>query len=487
MGEKFAANPVTGTGSLSIPISVSPGRAGFGPQLSLGYDSAAGNGPFGFGWSLSIPAITRKTDKGLPRYHDADESDVFLLSGAEDLVPLLDPNGARAEDTTTAPGYTIQRYRPRIEGLFARIERWTRRSGDERDGEVHWRSISRDNVQTMYGRDENSRIADPTDPHRRIFTWLICETRDDRGNAIVYEYKPEDGAGIDLTRAHERNRGVRNDPRREVNRYIKRIRYGNRTSLLDDTGQRPRLLTDPPQDRLQNIGWMFEAVFDYGEHPEEAPTPRDSGEWICRADPFSSYRAGFEVRASRLCRRVLMFHHFGSEAGVGNDCLVRSTDFTYSDTRASTDARNPVYTFLLAATQTGYKRNGGRGYLKRSLPPVEFEYTRAGRGRIGAGRRYRKASRTCPLGWTAPPISGPTYTARAFLALSPNRGAPGFTSGISARSMRPRTTRREVCKPRTSLPGSRRPSWLPACPTFHWPVGTRNSGTSPAMASWTWW
>jgi hypothetical protein len=35
IGEKFAANPVTGTGSLSVPIATSPGRSGFGPQLSL--------------------------------------------------------------------------------------------------------------------------------------------------------------------------------------------------------------------------------------------------------------------------------------------------------------------------------------------------------------------------------------------------------------------------------------------------------------------
>lgn len=81
MGEKFAANPVTGTGSMTVPIATSPGRSGFGPQLSLSYDSGAGNGSFGFGWSLSLPSITRKTDKGLPRYQDAVDSDVFILSG----------------------------------------------------------------------------------------------------------------------------------------------------------------------------------------------------------------------------------------------------------------------------------------------------------------------------------------------------------------------------------------------------------------------
>src|SRR5262249_53892001 len=88
MGEKFAANPVTGTGSMSVPIATSPGRSGFGSQLSLSYDSGAGNGPFGFGWSLTLPSITRKTDKGLPQYFDAEDSDVFILSGAEDLVPV---------------------------------------------------------------------------------------------------------------------------------------------------------------------------------------------------------------------------------------------------------------------------------------------------------------------------------------------------------------------------------------------------------------
>jgi len=367
IGEKFAANPVTGTGSLSVPIYTSPGRSGFGPQLSLSYDSGAGNGPFGFGWNLSLPSITRKTDKGLPQYRDAEESDVYILSGAEDLVPVLQSDGSRFEDTTTAPGYTIHRYRPRIEGLFARIERWTRQS----DGDVHWRSISKDNVLTLYGKDDNSRIFDPVDP-QRIFSWLICETRDDKGNTVIYKYKAEDGVGVDLGRAYERNRGDLDDTRRTANRYLKRIRYGNREPLLDKvTGQRPRQLT---AKQIDAADWMFEVVFDYGEHDADAPEPDDAGEWDYRDDPFSSYRAGFEVRTGRLCQRVLMFHHFAGEPGVGNDCLVRSTNFTYSHEQDPANARNPIYTFLRAVTQTGYRRQDG-GYLKRSLPPVEFEYS----------------------------------------------------------------------------------------------------------------
>ena len=368
IGEKFAANPVTGTGSMTVPIATSPGRSGFGPQLALSYDSGAGNGPFGFGWNLSLPAITRKTDKGLPQYRDATESDEFILSGAEDLVPLLNPDGDRFEDDTTVPDYSIHRYHPRIEGLFARIERWTRL----RDGDVHWRSISRDNILTLYGKDGNSRIADPANPNR-IFIWLICETRDDKGNAVLYEYKPEDGVGVVLTRAHERNRGDRDDPRRTANRYLKHIRYGNRAPLLNNDGKRPRFLIDV---QINNAGWMFEVVFDYGEHDDEAPAPDDSGQWTYRDDPFSVYRAGFEVRTTRLCQRVLLFHHIPDlpNGEEGYDGLVRSTDFTYSHEQDPGNDRNPIYTFLQTVTQTGYKREGD-DYLQRSLPPVEFEYT----------------------------------------------------------------------------------------------------------------
>jgi Salmonella virulence plasmid 65kDa B protein len=39
IGEKFGTNPVTGTASMTVPIPLSPGRSGFGPSLSLSYDS----------------------------------------------------------------------------------------------------------------------------------------------------------------------------------------------------------------------------------------------------------------------------------------------------------------------------------------------------------------------------------------------------------------------------------------------------------------
>jgi RHS repeat-associated protein len=367
MGEKFAANPVTGTGSLTIPIVASPGRSGFGPQLSLSYDSGAGNGPFGFGWNLPLPAITRRTDRGLPRYQDASASDLFVLSGAEDLVPVLEQAGGtwRARSTRRelyGGSYRVDTYRPRIEGLFARIERW---SSSSDPGDVFWRSISKDNITTWYGRTEESRITDPSDP-ARTFSWLICESHDDKGNVIVYGYKAEDSQGISASALNERDR---TDLTRATNRYLKRIRYGNRRPYFPD-------LTLPEAVPLPDE-WLFELVLDYGEHDPDEPRPAvETRPWHLRNDPFSSYRAGFEVRTYRLCQRVLMFHHFREEADVGLDCLVRSTDLTYSYELDPSNADNPIFSFLLSATQNGYRRVPAGGYLRRSLPAVELEYSR---------------------------------------------------------------------------------------------------------------
>ncbi len=411
MGEKFAANPVTGTGSLSIPIFTSPGRSGFGPGLSLSYDSGSGNGPFGYGWSLSLPSITRKTDKGLPKYQDDIESDVFILSGAEDLVPVLEERGGQwvrkpmEPRTINGKTYRIDLYRPRIEGLFARIECWTSEAGN-----VHWRSISKDNILTIYGRDEKSRIADPSNKSR-IFSWLICESYDDKGNAIVYDYEGENEKGIELSQTNESNR------LRTANQYLKRIRYGNRKPLLLDTtlpGFRGSHIIKPD---FASADWMFEVVFDYEEgHYKELQYDNDpskhrfiqasssaSGIWKCRPDPFSTYRAGFEVRTYHRCHRVLMFHHFDELFQNFPDLknepyLVRSTDFDYSDidyskpvdveTELKYKGSTRFASFIQKVTQSGYVRdesmplselNGARylTYLKKSLPPLEFDYSQA--------------------------------------------------------------------------------------------------------------
>jgi hypothetical protein len=116
--------------------------------------------------------------------------------GAEDLVPVLNKGGTPWEANDVDSDYVVHRYRPRVEGAFARIERWTRRTEATR-------TVARSpatTFSTSTARTRSSRIADPTDP-TRTFRWLVCKARDDSGNAVLYEYKPEDGVGVDLTRA----------------------------------------------------------------------------------------------------------------------------------------------------------------------------------------------------------------------------------------------------------------------------------------------
>ena len=92
-------------------------------------------------------------DKGLPQYRDEQESDLFLLSGVEDLVPVFkkDADGNWIRGPADYPSYDqierdsflARRYRPRSEGLFAWIERWTGKSdGNKRAIGVPRRSLS---------------------------------------------------------------------------------------------------------------------------------------------------------------------------------------------------------------------------------------------------------------------------------------------------------------------------------------------------------
>jgi RHS repeat-associated protein len=350
LDEKLEISGPTGTASLRVPIFTSAARQGFGPQLALGYDSGGGNGSCGLGWSIEPPSITRKTSKGLPRYDDGAESDVFLLAGSDDLVPLLiqGPKGWRRDHEAATVGgitFSIDRYRPRVESGFARIERWQQVGS----GDTHWRTISPDNVTSLYGRDAASRITDPNDPSR-VFAWLLDLSYDDRGNAIRYVYKPEDGASVPVS-ASEVGRD------RRANRYLKRVLYGNRTPYL------------PHEDTALPAKWCFEIVLDYGEHEQAAPTPDEATPWSCRPDPFSSYRSTFEVRTYRRCRRVLMFHRF-PDLGT-KPVLVRSTELEYAPPSADTNL--PAYSLLSSVSQTGWVATGS-GYQTATLPPLDLAY-----------------------------------------------------------------------------------------------------------------
>ena len=311
LGEKFSPDLHTGTGNFTIPIVVLRGRNGLQPELNLVYSTGHGNGPFGLGWQLGVPGIARQTSKGVPTYAG---SDVFILSGVEDLVPV-----EQIDATTT-------RYRPRTEGLFARIVHHR----DAAAGIDYWEVRGKEGLVSLYGTPRPTDGADWRDPAvvrdpdpleaRNIFAWRLTETRDPFGNLIRYEYGERD-AGDDG--AH-----VWDQP------LLDRIRYV-------DFGDR-----DDPQ--------FLVSVRSIQERPD---------------DPFSDYRAGFEIRTTRRCRRITVRTHAQPEHAV------RSYLFEYDRDAHASCSR------LARVRVIGYEDDGT---AQEELPALEFDYS----GFDPAARRF---------------------------------------------------------------------------------------------------
>ncbi|WP_210570625.1 SpvB/TcaC N-terminal domain-containing protein [Streptomyces sp. GESEQ-4] len=255
LGEKFTPDLFTGTGNMSVPLTVPAGRQGATPTLSLEYSTGGGNGPFGLGWRLSLPGVSRKTSHGVPRYVDAhgegdEPADVFVMAGAEDLVPVAGSYPGRV------------RYRPRTEGLFARIEHVRDATGD------YWEVRSKDGSLTSYGTPRPAEapetwkdpavIADPGDASR-VFGWRVTETVDAPGNLVRYTYRPDAGTG---------------QGRLGVQPLLARVAYA-----------------------------------DYGDQAEPVFLVTVDFAYTSRPDPFSDYRAGFEVRTSLRCETIRVTTH----------------------------------------------------------------------------------------------------------------------------------------------------------------------------------
>jgi RHS repeat-associated protein len=300
IGEKFSPDLHTGTGNFTVPIALPPGRNGLQPQLSLVYSSGNGNGEYGLGWNLSVPGVSRKTSKGIPRYNDFQ--DVFIVSGAEDLVPV--PGGPVG----------VIRYRPRTEGLFARIDHHSDASND------YWEVHSKDGLVSLYGTPaamgaDPAVVADPVD-RTKVFAWKLTQTQDPFDNQILYEYERDTGE---------------DGPHHWDQLYLKRIRYVD----YQDAGQ---------------TKFLVSITFEYDNRP----------------DPFSEYRSGFEIRTRKRCSRLEVRTH------AEEDRLVRLYHLVYLDQRAEMNHLRPLNG---VSVLNQIKVVGHDGDRIEELPPLEFGYT----------------------------------------------------------------------------------------------------------------
>jgi RHS repeat-associated protein len=182
LGESFQPTLNTGTAKSGLGLNLPPGTAGHQPTLRLGYDGGEANGPLGYGWSLPVARIQRRTDKGIPTYGEdlgVDRPDVFLNHQKEELVPGEDGFWFCANETA------FLRYRQLPEG---------------------WEATTPTGTRLVFGTTADSRITD--DLTGRVFSWLLERETDTRGNVIEYSYR---------SFPDEENRNQK---------YLARIRYG---------------------------------------------------------------------------------------------------------------------------------------------------------------------------------------------------------------------------------------------------------------------
>jgi len=63
---------------MGIDIATPPAVAGFGPKVSLEYDSGSGASELGMAGTRGLPSVRRRTENGLPRF---DASDAIEVTG----------------------------------------------------------------------------------------------------------------------------------------------------------------------------------------------------------------------------------------------------------------------------------------------------------------------------------------------------------------------------------------------------------------------
>ncbi|MGK7884991.1 MAG: SpvB/TcaC N-terminal domain-containing protein, partial [Crocosphaera sp.] len=358
IGEKFEANGFTGTSTLSLPIYASPCRD-FTPSLSLSYNSGGGNGCFGMGWEPSLAKISRKTSKGLPHYNSRDT----FLYGGEDLVPI---EGRTRKVTPNGISYFVQQYYVRTESSFELIEYWQVPEGT-RGSHSFWKITHANHMISIFGKRTQAVIADPSSPNK-IFEWLLEENYNPTGDHQLFFYKEENDQNVPPDAVYEKDRVV------TANKYIQFIRYGYK-----DPVDGSMLLRERDHQAIQDANkgdWHFEIVFDYGEYDIDAViagknlTPyRTTGNWHYRPDPFSMYRATFEIRTMRRCFHTLCFHRFPEELGTTEPVLVKASRYAYEIDDYSSLSQ------LKTVEETGfYYDSTQKQYSSKRLPPLELEY-----------------------------------------------------------------------------------------------------------------
>ncbi len=194
----------TGNSTYSLPLYVPQGRGGVKPQLALTYNSGAGDGPLGIGWSMTgLSAISRCRaghefgDAESPplRYPDASnvERDLYCLDGQR-LVLIAGNHGqSGAEYRTEIDGFSrIKIAQPTVSMAGAESFTVERKDGTRMTfgGSTGHRGAALDATHSrlLVNTDGADFRTSGADPRPAVFSWAVGRIEDTVGNYIDFFY-----------------------------------------------------------------------------------------------------------------------------------------------------------------------------------------------------------------------------------------------------------------------------------------------------------
>jgi RHS repeat-associated protein len=225
----------TGAANYTIPIEVPPAAQGMQPNLSLVYNSQAGNGIMGIGWNLAgLSAITR-VPKNI--YNDGKVEEIKL--DATDNFAL---DGQRLIRTAGNQGEANSEYHTEVE-TFVKVTA----QGTSGNGPLWFKVETKDGLTMEFGNSVNAILK--KGGSSTILTWHLNKVYDRFGNVMEYKWKrlfPWD----------------RNSIVSEV--YLSSIEYGGNTNQGNNSYNKVQFQyaerDDVIRNRIANIGNLFQSI-----------------------------------------------------------------------------------------------------------------------------------------------------------------------------------------------------------------------------------
>ncbi|WP_437668820.1 RHS repeat-associated core domain-containing protein [Sorangium sp. So ce131] len=298
---------VTSTGEATYVMSLIavPGRAGVEPQLALHYDSAAGEGVLGVGFSIAgLPAIAP-----CPKNRAQDDDEIRAVTYDGDDALCLD--GRRLVVVGRAPGAVEYRTLP---DTMVKVVGHYDAEDDAPAEALFFEAHLPSGLVIEYGKSESSR---PLALGGAPRAWLATKARDGRGNAMTYDYcvaEAEEGFAAEYAIDEIRYTSFEGEPALDPSRAVRfvyatkepaevRRRYAGGMALQSSL----RL------DEIQMLGAGDTLVRRYALRYEASPTTRRTlltqveecaGDGVCKPPTRFQYSRG-ETGFKRIATDVL--------------------------------------------------------------------------------------------------------------------------------------------------------------------------------------